>query len=580
MRNILIILTLFATIFYSCSSSNEVVQSKAKKTSKVKSLSEKERMQYDFVFFNAIKERILGNYELSAQLFNKATSINPNEGAAYFELAKIYDFNKAPKLALEAISKAVSIDPENYYYRELYAHTLQRTENIEEAINQYKILLTKNPHKTELYFGLARMQVYVGKYKEALKNFNIIEEKNGVVEDISVQKEKIYLKLGDVEKAADELKKLINEYPSETRFLALLAELYSANEFNEKALVVYHQILEKDSTSAYAHMALHEYYSKNGEDEKAFKEIKAAFKDSEFDIDAKVQILLSYYSSSNTKPQLKKEAYELSKILIETHPKNAKSYTIFADFLYRDKKLESAKENFLKAIEYDNSKFAIWSQVMFIESELQDIDGMLRDSKAAIELFPNQPIFYFFYGSANIQKKQYKEAVEYLNIGKDFVIDNPPLLAQFYASLGDGQHQLKEYKKSDAAYEKALEIEPRNIYVLNNYGYYLSLREENLDRAEEVSALCNDIEPDQFNYQDTYAWILYKQKKYIQAKEWLEKSIKNGGDKNPVILEHLGDVVFKLNNPEEALKYWIKAKDLGKGTDLLEKKIATKTLHE
>ena len=102
---------------------------------------------------------------------------------------------------------------------------------------------------------------------------------------------------------------------------------------------------------------------------------------------------------------------------------------------------------------------------------------MLRDSKAALELFPNQPMFYFFYGATNLQKKNFAEAIEYLNIGKDYVIDNPPLLAQFYANLGDAYNGIKKYEESDKAYEEALKIEPKNIYVLNNYGYYLSLRQ-------------------------------------------------------------------------------------------------------
>ena len=171
---------------------------------------------------------------------------------------------------------------------------------------------------------------------------------------------------------------------------------------------------------------------------------------------------------------------------------------------------------------------------------------------------------------------------EDLNIGKDFVIENPPLLTQFYSSLGDGYNGLKKYEESDSSYEEALKIDPKNIYVLNNYGYYLSLREEKLDRAEELSALCNEIEPDQANYQDTYAWILYKQGKFVQAKDWLEKAIQNGGGNNAVILEHMGDVYAQLQNMNKALEFWNKAKELEKGetTPFLDKKIADKKLYE
>lgn len=577
------ILTILIAFLVGCSSTKET--KKIEKTPKalnkeLADLPEREQIKFKFLFHNAAKERILGNYQLAANLFVQCTEIAPKESAPYYELAHLFENSQDKKLALKYSEKAIKYDPENYWYRVLYAHSLQNTGNSSEAIKQYHILIEKNGGNVDLYFDLAGMQLYSGKYKEALESFNEIEKTVGIKEEISVQKEKIYVKLGDIDKAANEIQQLINEYPDDLRYQVLLADLYLANELQEQAFKVYQEILEKDPQNPYANLSLYDYYKSKDEDAKASESIKRAFASEDLDIDTKMKILLSYYSTTDS--ALKKEALELNKILIKTHPKEAKAYTIYADFLYQDKKLEGAKENYLKAIEFDSSKLPIWNQLVFIESELQDNEALLRDSKRAIDLFPNQPLFYFFYGATNLQKKEFKEAVEYLAIGKDYVIENPPLLAQFYANLGDGYNGLKEYEKSDAAYEEALKVEPKNIYVLNNYSYYLSLREDSLDRAEELSALCNEIEPDQANYQDTYAWILYKQKKYIQAKDWLEKALTNGGETNSVILEHLGDAYSQLHNMVKALEYWNKAKELNDGqtTEFLDKKIADKKLYE
>ncbi|PCJ00639.1 MAG: hypothetical protein COB15_02380 [Flavobacteriales bacterium] len=543
-------------------------------------LPEKQQIKFKFLFHNANKERILGNYQIAANLFKQCIEIAPKESAPYYELAHILENSKEKDLALEYAEKAVKIDPKNYWYRVLYAHTLQRKGKSDEAIKQYEILIESNGGNIDLYFDLAGMQLYSGKYKESIKTFNQIEKQMGISEEISVQKEKIYVKLGDIDKAANEIQMLINEYPDNLKYQVLLADLYLANDLTEEAFTVYQEILEKDPQNPYANLSLYEYYKNKGENDKASESLKKAFASTDLNIDTKMKILLSYYATTDDK--LKKEALELNKILIKTHPKEAKAYTIYADFLYQDKKLEGAKENYLKAIELDNSKLPIWNQLVFIESELQDTEGLLRDSKAAIELFPNQPHFYFFYGVTNLQKKNYTEAIEYLTLGKDYVIGNPPLLAQFYSSLGDAYNGSKEYENSDTAYEEALKIEPKNIYVLNNYSYYLSLREEKLERAEELSALCNEIEPDQANYQDTYAWILYKQGKFVQAKEWLEKAMENGGKSNSVILEHLGDTYAQLNNIIKALEFWKKAKAINDGqtTEFLDKKIADKKLYE
>ncbi len=565
-----------------CSPTKETsdVEKKSKTHNKeLADLPEKEQIKFKFLFHNANKERVLGNYQLAANLFMQCTQIAPKESASFYELAHIFENSQEKGLALEYAGKAVKLDPENYWYRVLYAHSLQKSGNSNEAIKQYQILIEKNGGNVDLYFDLAGMQLYSGKYKESIESFNEIEKQIGITEEISIQKEKIYVKMGDVDKAANEVQQLINEYPEELKYQVLLADLYLANDLHDKAFEVYQEILEKDPQNPYANLSLYDYYKSKGEDKKASEALKKAFASTDLDVDTKVKILLSFYSATG---ELKKEALELNKILIKTHPKEAKAYTIYADFLYQDKKLEGAKENYLKALEYDNSKLPIWNQLIFIESELQDNEALLRDSKAAIDLFPNQPLFYFFYGATNLQKKEFKEAIEYLTIGKDYVIENPALLAQFYANLGDGHNGLKQYEKSDEAYEEALKIEPKNIYVLNNYSYYLSLREEKLDRAEELSALCNEIEPDQANYQDTYAWILYKQGKYIQAKEWLEKALENGGKTNSVILEHLGDAYSQLHNIKKALEYWNKAKEIddGETTEFLDKKIADKKLYE
>jgi tetratricopeptide (TPR) repeat protein len=575
-----LIIISFCFILFGCGSSKNVEKTSQVKPSKKISLSDQDKMKYDYMFFNANKERMIGNYQLSAGLFLQCIEINPIEPAAYYELANIFDLTNQTAEALVYAQKAVSLDANNYWYRFLYAHLLQKSNKIEEAVKQYQILIQKNPHNVELLYNLAGTQLYSGKYEDALKTYNKLETEIGVNEEISLQKQKIYIKLNNVDKAAEEIQKLINAFPEETKYQGYLADMYLANNMPDKAFEIYKRILEKDPNDAFSHLALYEYYRNKGEKEKSFAELKLVFKNKTFSIDTKMQILLSYYSDSETKPALKNDAYELSRLLIEIHPDDAKSYTIYADFLYRDKKNDGAKENYLKAIELDSSKFSIWSQIVFIESEMQDFDGMLTHSKMALDLFPNQALFYFFYGVANIQKKKYQEAADYLNIGKDFVVKNPPLLTQFYANLGDSYYRLNDHKKSDEYYEKALQIEPNNIYVLNNYSYYLSLRNENLERAEKLSAKANDLEPNQPNYEDTYAWILYKQGKYIAAKEWLEKAIENGGKTNAVIIEHLGDVHAKLGNIDKAVELWMQAKSLGETSELIDKKIADKKLYE
>ncbi|WP_431199734.1 tetratricopeptide repeat protein [Mucilaginibacter sp. P19] len=84
--------------------------------------------------------------------------------------------------------------------------------------------------------------------------------------------------------------------------------------------------------------------------------------------------------------------------------------------------------------------------------------------------------------------------------------------------MGDCYHELKNIKSSDESYEKALTYNPDNAFTLNNYAYYLSLRNEQLEKAAAMSAHSNELQPNTASFEDTYAWILFKQKNMPRQK--------------------------------------------------------------
>ena len=120
---------------------------------------------------------------------------------------------------------------------------------------------------------------------------------------------------------------------------------------------------------------------------------------------------------------------------------------------------------------------------------------------------------------------------------------------------------------------------PDNVVVLNNYSYYLSLRKNDLEKAERMSKRCVELNPNQSTYQDTYGWVLYKLERFDEAEEWLKKAVEGNG-KSPVILEHFGDVLYQLDQKKDALEYWKKAKSTGGDSELLNKKVSEGVLYE
>ena len=176
---------------------------------------------------------------------------------------------------------------------------------------------------------------------------------------------------------------------------------------------------------------------------------------------------------------------------MDVYPGEAKAYAVYGDLLMRDERYEEARNAFLEAVQRDASKNIIWSQILAIDSYTQNYEHMRQDSEEALELFPASPDFYLLNGIALNQLGRHAEAVDILESGKIMVIDNDLILTDFYSNLGDAHHQLGHHSDSDKAFDKALSISPENVYVLNNYSYYLSLRKEKLDKAQTMAIQAN-----------------------------------------------------------------------------------------
>ena len=125
---------------------------------------------------------------------------------------------------------------------------------------------------------------------------------------------------------------------------------------------------------------------------------------------------------------------------------------------------------------------------------------------------------------------------------------------------------------SDSLYEEALRVDPQSALLLNNYGYSLSERGLQLNRALEMSLIAITSEPENSAYLDTYGWICYRLGQYQQARQYIEKAVA-AGSASAVIYEHLGDVYFRMGDQKKAVTTWQKALEMDSKNETLRKKI-------
>jgi Tfp pilus assembly protein PilF len=265
---------------------------------------------------------------------------------------------------------------------------------------------------------------------------------------------------------------------------------------------------------------------------------------------------------------------------VATHPDDPKSHSVYGDFLLQDNKIAEARDQFVMAAKLDSTKYIIWEEILQLDARLLNFKDLAETGSTVVELFPEQPLPYLFSGIGMYQLKDYEKALRMLNTGSKLVVNNDYLEAQFFMYMGDTYHALKRADESDKAYEKSLALYDSNAYVLNNYSYYLSIRNQNLAKAETMAKKAVTLEPENPSFQDTYGWVLYKLGKYEDAKTWVNKSIESKEVPSGEVLEHYGDILYKLGDTGQALEYWKKAAQKGGASEFIDKKITEKKLYE
>ncbi|MGI4734296.1 MAG: tetratricopeptide repeat protein [Janthinobacterium lividum] len=541
-------------------------------------LSAKDREISEALFVDGVKFVTLEDYPKALDRLLKAYALSPNNAAVNYKLGEANLLSGNLRDATNYAQAAVQLDPKNAYYYLLLAQAQASQKQYDAATSTYATLVREVPGSGNYLFQLADLYLAQNKLLEALSTLEKAQQQFGNLDEISFKKQQIYLRQNNLPLALKEGESLIAANPTEPRYVLAQAEMYAANNRLPDAIRVAEQALRIDPDNPQARLILAEVYRQQDQPQESEKQLKLAFQNPALDVDQEVRILVGYLKQLPN-DKLNTLALDLAAATVHNHPKEAKAYSVAGDVQTLTGKKRAARDTYLKALRYDNSKYQLWQQVVLLDAELNQTDSLLVHSDRALELFPNQAQLWFFNGVGHSLKKQPQRAVSALEHGRKLAAGNLELQAQFDVQLGDAYHELKNNVKSDAAYESALAADPKNYGALNNYSYYLSLRGEKLDQAKEMSGRTVQQFPDNDTYLDTYAWILYKLKDYAGARENLEHALKT--TKDAAVVEHYGDVLWQLGQHPQAVAEWQRARKAGPGASpLLDRKIKEQKLYE
>ena len=540
------------------------------------------------IFTEGEKNFILEDYTKALFYFQQALEYAPNNATVHYKIAEIYLKGNTENDLLRAsqsIESALRFEKKNKYFYLLASQVYSRQHDFRKAAEILETMMKEVSGTEEHLYELASAYMQYDQLEDALKTYNRAENTLGINELSSLQKQHIYLLRDKFEEAVAEGDKLIRAYPDEERYVLAQAEMLSQQGQASRGIGYLEKFIATHPDAGSAKMLQAGLYHDAGQDQKSREMVLKLFDDPEVAMTSKVLMLGTYNaaisqgrSNKIIDEDLENFAQSLFKKLEANYPTDPDAHLVGGDLFMLLEKTDNARKEYRKAVTTGASSFEAWQNLLFLETNSGMADSVIIHSDEALELFPNQAMIYYFKGLAYSKKKNYREGARALEQAKKLSTGNSSMLDKIYGLLGDAYNGAKEYEKSDQAYDHALAVNPNNEYVLNNYSYFLALRKTNLEKAEKMAAQLTKSHPDNLSYIDTYAWVLYQEGKYRDAKKIIERAF-SSAKANAVHYEHYGDILYQLGEIEEAVMQWQKAKSLHGDNEVLNKKITDRKIH-
>lgn len=524
---------------------------------------------YEFALIEANRQKSIGNLNEAVNLYKKCLSVKPESGIASYELGTIYASMNDLDNALKFFTNAYSSDPDNYWYMLAYIEILRVKADYKEA---EKVILgyLKSKEDSQLRYALSGIYENQSKYKQALKQLQIIETNNGLSESIVLKRAGIYKKQKKIDKGEKELIRLLEYLPESSDYYILLAEYLSEAGLKERAAELFEKAYNLDSTNLYAITNLADYYIQNKDFVRGFSYLDKAFADPEVLLENKLKTIRYYIENDAIMATYSVEIERLINAILILYPDDINVTRSAYDFYVRTEKYNEAFIQLKKILEQEKDNYNIWQQTIYYASMLGLNEEMLNLSKEAITIFPNKTDLYLFvaigYYIENDFRKSYDLLKEKYVLGLEMGIQ-----LQFLTFLGESAYKLGYIEEAFSYFEELILLDPDNLPILNNYSYYLSLEELNLERAEKLSKKTILAEPENAIYLDTYGWILYKLERAEEAIIYLERATTFSND--PDVLFHYAEALFANDLLQKACLYFRKALEAGHDPEPIKDKI-------
>jgi len=529
--------------------------------------------RFTYYFSEGLRCKLLGNQDEAISWFQKCVELKPEKPDPFYELGMLSAYKNDFIAAAGYARNAWKRDNSNKFYGQLLIECLARQGKPEECIPVYRELQKKFPEEDGYFTGEIEILIQGKNYSEALKRLKSAGNSADLKRWSVVRQRDVYELMNQKSKGIKVVSKWLSSHPDDFELRGVLAETYASDGKNDKALEQYELLKKSEPGNPAVSFSLGQFYFGLGKKEEALREYLDGFRSPDVNPVIKIEIVKQFIESQKNEDKLSPEVVQLIQVLYEADKGDPGVDLLYANYLYSEEKLTEAEPIYTKLTQTTPGDFMVWQNLLFILNEKQDFEKIYLISSEAIKVFPNQGLFYLFKGMAAISRNQFEEAIQVLNKGLTYPGQNPEIAKQFYISLGEAYYRIGNTTEAFRNYDLLLTLEPDNVLVLNNYAYYLSIENRNLDKALEMITKCVGKEKDNPTYLDTYAWVLYKKGDVGTALSQIRRVMELDPDPSGEVLEHYGDILFDSGLKTEAKEAWIKAKLKGEVSPDIDKKI-------
>jgi tetratricopeptide (TPR) repeat protein len=524
-------------------------------------------------FHSGVRSMLNAQNEEAIQAFKACLQKQPKDAAVHYTLFQIYLKQENYQEAAFHTEQAAQLDPKNLHYKRELAFMYQQLGRYEDAVKVFEALLKADSKNIDYYSGALKSYQELNKPSKSFALIGQMEQQLGENPNTVLEKFRLLQEMGKPNEGVALLEAARLRFPTEPSILANLVDHYFRTQNYQAGFGLLKDLVEADPQNGVALLMYGEMLYRSGKVEDGKKYLHAGILAQGPSLDQKMNILIMLVNEKSQAADPKLEP--LIAYMTQTYPNEAKAHSIAGDYYYVSGQIKAAISSYQQTLRCDPNLFPVWSQVMILAFEEESWSNLLKDASSCAELFPSQPLPFFFKAMMLNRSGLYTEALENLTLAKGVVLNDNALLAEIYLQEGNAYLGLKQQNQAFSAFKEALNISSNNLELQ----YLHVLIAHKIELPKTIQRLQESQEKDAANAQVILelAYAEFQSGAYQLAWQEIQKITDAKLLQTAAYQELLGDIYFQLGQVQEANNCWQKALTFGEGSVVLSEKISKKT---